>query len=162
MVPARMGFSFTSEQLKRIDQLCARYPTRRAALLPTLWIVQEQEGWVSPEAMTAIAQALAITPADVYEVMTFYSMFQRQPCARHHIQVCRTIGCWLRGAKEVVAHVEQKLGIKAGESTSDGRFKLSVVECLASCGTAPMMQINNDYHENLTPEKIDQILIGLK
>lgn len=157
-----MGFQFTSIQRERIEQLCARYPTRRAALLPVLWIVQEQDGWVSPEAMQAVAEVLAITSADVYEVVTFYTMFQREPCARHHIQVCRTIGCWLRGAKDVVAHVEQRLGIKVGESTRDGRCKLSAVECLASCGTAPMMQINNDYYENLTPEKIDGILAGLK
>lgn len=157
-----MGFTFSSEQRTRIAQLCARYPVPRAALLPVLWMVHEQEGWISAAAMEAVATVLEITPADVYEVVTFYTMFQREPCARHHIQICRTIGCWLRGAKDVVAHVEKRLGIQVGESTRDGRCKLSVVECLASCGTAPMMQINNDYYENLTPEKIDRILARLK
>ena len=157
-----MAFQFTPTQRQRIDRICARYPSRRAAILPVLWMVQEQEGWISAEAMEAVATVLDITPAAVYEVVTFYTMFQRTPCARHHLQVCRTIGCWLRGADRLVEHLQQKLGIKPGEQTADGRCKLSTVECLASCGTAPMMQIGNDYYENLTPEKVDTILEGLK
>lgn len=157
-----MSFSFTDEQKRRIDSICARYPVRRAAVLPVLWLVQEQEGWVSPEAMEAVASVLDISPAAVYEVVTFYTMFERKPCARHHVQVCRTIGCWLRGAKHLSQYLEKKLGIQPGEQTPDGRFKFSEVECLASCGTGPMMQVGNDYHENLTPDKVDQILAELK
>lgn len=157
-----MAFAFTPAQQQRIDQICARYPVRCAAILPVLWMVQLQEGWISPEAMTEVGRVLDCTPAAVYEVVTFYTMFQRAPCARYHLQVCRTIGCWLRGSGRCVAYLEQKLGIKAGEQTSDGRFRLSTVECLASCGSAPMMQIGNDYYENLTPEKVDEILNGLK
>jgi NADH-quinone oxidoreductase E subunit len=157
-----MAFTFTKEQLREIEQRCSRYPTRRAALLPSLWIVHRQEGWISPEAMEAIAEVLEITPADVYEVLTFYTMYERAPCARHHLQVCRTVGCWLRGAKDLVAYLEKKLGIQVGESTPDGRFKLSAVECLASCGTAPMMQVGDDYHEELTKAKVDTLLEGLK
>lgn len=157
-----MEFSFSELQRAQIDALCARYPNRRAALLPVLWIVQEQEGWISPAAQEAVAQALDVTPAAVYEVVTFYTMYQRKPCARNHLQVCRTIGCWLRGAPELTAYLEKKLGIKVGEQTPDGRFQLSEVECLGSCGTAPMMQIGNDYYEDLTPEKVDTILEGCK
>jgi NADH-quinone oxidoreductase subunit E len=157
-----MGFAFTAQQRAEIEKTCTRYPTRRAAILPALWIIQRQEGWVSPEAMEAVASILDITPADVYEVVSFYTMFERKPCARHHLQVCRTIGCWLRGSKGLLAYLEEKLDIKVGESTADGRFKLSAVECLASCGTAPMMQVGDDYHEGLTPEKVDTLLEGLK
>ncbi len=157
-----MAFVFTPEQCDRIESLCARYPTRRAAILPVLWMVQAQDGWISPDAMEAVAAILQITPAAVYEVVTFYSMFERKPCARHHLQVCRTIGCWLRGSQGLVRHLEERLKIKPGESTPDGRFKLSTVECLGSCGTAPMMQIGNDYFENLTPLMVDTLLNELK
>lgn len=158
-----MAFAFTPAQRQEIDRLCARYPTRRAALLPVLWIVQKQDGWVSPEACEAVAQMLDITPAAVLEVLTFYTMYNREPCARHHLQVCRTIGCWLRGAKNLVAYLEQKLDITCGEQTADGRFKLSTVECLASCGTAPMLQVNDErYCEQLTPEKVDRLLEELR
>ncbi|MBI4366853.1 MAG: NADH-quinone oxidoreductase subunit NuoE [Deltaproteobacteria bacterium] len=157
-----MAFAFTPAQREVITALCAQYPARRAAILPVLWIVQRQEGWIAPEAEVAVAEVLDLTPAAVHEVVTFYTMFERRPCARHHLQVCRTIGCWLRGADKLVAYLEQKLGIKAGQQTADGRFKLSTVECLASCGTAPMMQIGDDYFEALTPAKVDAILKELK
>lgn len=157
-----MSFTFTATQRDAIEALCARYPERRAALLPVLWMVQEQEGWISPDAQEATAQVLGITPAAVYEVVTFYTMYQRKPCARNHLQICRTIGCWLRGAKELSAYVQKKLNVKPGEQTPDGRFQLSEVECLGSCGTAPMMQIGNDFYEDLTPQKVDKILEELK
>ncbi|MBI4239235.1 MAG: NADH-quinone oxidoreductase subunit NuoE [Deltaproteobacteria bacterium] len=158
-----MAFQFTPAQRDQIEQLCARYPTRRAALLPVLWIVQAQEGWVSAEAMEAVAQVLDITPAAVYEVVTFYTMYERRPCARHHLQVCRTLSCWLRGAKQLTKYLEGKLGVRVGGQTPDGRFQLSEVECLGSCGTAPMMQVNGrDYYENLTPEQVDKLLDALK
>ncbi len=157
-----MSFAFTSEQLEKIEKICGRYPARRSAMLPVLWMVQRQEGWVSPEAEEAVAAILQVTPAAVHEVVTFYSMFERTPGARHHIQVCRTIGCWLRGAGSLCKYLENKLEIKPGEQSPDGRFKLSQVECLASCGSGPMMQIDDDYYENLTPAKVDAILGRLK
>lgn len=153
-----MTFVFTPEQKRRIEAICSRYPVRRAAVLPVLWMVQEQEGWVSKDAMRAVSEILDISPTAVYEVVTFYTMFEETPCARHHVQVCRTIGCWLRGGKQVTRYIENKLGVKVGQHTPDNRFKLSEVECLGSCGTAPMMQIGNDYFEDLTPDKVDQIL----
>ncbi|MBI2345987.1 MAG: NADH-quinone oxidoreductase subunit NuoE [Deltaproteobacteria bacterium] len=157
-----MAFTFSGPQLEQIETICARYPARRAAILPVLWMVQEQEGWISAEATEAVAKVLDLTPAAVYEVITFYTMFQRKSCARHHLQVCRTLPCWLRGSAKLLAYLEKKLGIKAGEQTADGRFKLSTVECLASCGTAPMMQAGHRYYEELTPEKVDKILEELK
>lgn len=158
-----MAFQFTPAQHEEIERLCARYPTRRAALLPVLWIVQAQEGWVSGEAIEAVAQVLDITPAAVYEVVTFYTMYERRPCARNHLQVCRTLSCWLRGAKQLTKYLEGKLGIRVGEQTPDGRFQLSEVECLGSCGTAPMLQVNGrEYHENLTPAAVDKLLDELK
>lgn len=157
-----MGFAFTPSQRSEIDSLCARYPTRRAALLPVLWIVQRQEGFVSGEAMEEIARVLDITPAAVLEVVTFYSMYQRTHTAKYHLQVCRTIGCWLRGAGKLSKYLQAKLDIAPGEHTADGLFQLSEVECLASCGTAPMCQINDDYYENLTPAKVDALLDELR
>ena len=157
-----MKFEFTKENLEKFEALLGRYPQKKAALLPALWLVQEQQGWVSPESMEYLAHLLDLTPAHIYETATFYTMYNMKPIGRHHIQVCNSICCSLRGSQETVNYLKKKLGIEAGESTADGRFHLSTVECLGSCGTAPMMQVDNDYHEDLTEQKIDQILEKLK
>ncbi len=138
-----------------------RYPEGRqkSALLPLLHIAQaESEGWLSVPVMNSVAEILNLQPIEVYEVASFYSMFQLKPVGKCLIEVCRTSSCWLRGANDIVAHIEQKLGIKNGETTSDGKFTLRTVECLGSCGTAPMLQIGEKYYEDLTFEKVDQIL----
>src|SRR3990167_9628104 len=136
---------------------------RRAAILPVLWLAQEQFGWISPEVMEYVGNLLDLPPVKVYEVVTFYTMFNQKPVGKYHFQVCRTLSCELCGKEEIVEHLKKRLGIKVGETTPDGRFTLSEVECLGSCGTAPMMQVSNqDYHENLTIEKIDQILEKMK
>lgn len=153
-----MAFEFTAENKKKLETLLQRYPQKRAALLPALWLVQEQEGWVSPEAMEYLAPLLDLTPAHIYETATFYTMFDKKPVGRHHIQVCNSVCCWLRGSAETVEFLKKKLGVKAGETTPDKRFHLSCVECLGSCGTAPMMQVGNDYYEDLDEKKIDAIL----
>jgi len=155
-------FEFTKENKKKFDEAVKKYPQKKAALLPALWLVQEQMGWVSPESMEYLAGLLDVTPAYVYETVSFYTMYNRKPIGRHHIQVCDSICCSLREAKGTVEYLKKKLGIHVGETTPDGRFHLSTVECLGSCGTAPMMQVDNDYYENLTEEKIDQILERLK
>ena len=157
-----MSFKFTSENKKKFEDYLKRYPTKKAAMLPALWLVQEQEGWVSPAAMECVAGLLEVAPAAVYEVVTFYTMFNLKPIGRHHIQVCNSVCCCLRSSEATVQYIEKKLEIKRGESTPDGRFHLSAVECLGSCGTAPMMQVGNDYHENLDEKKIDKILESLK
>ncbi|MDP2599479.1 MAG: NADH-quinone oxidoreductase subunit NuoE [Deltaproteobacteria bacterium] len=157
-----MSFEFTKENLEKFEETLKRYPQKRAALLPALWLVQEQQGWISPESMETLAKLLGLTPAYIYETATFYTMYNMKPIGRHHIQVCNSVCCCLRGSEETVGYLKKKLEIEVGESTQDGRFHLSTVECLGSCGTAPMMQIDNDYHEDLTEEKIDQILEKLK
>lgn len=116
---------------------------------------------MSEEAVNYIAERLDLQPIEVYEVVTFYSMYFMENIGKYHLQVCRTLSCMLCGAQELTAHLEKKLGIKPGQVTPDGRFRLSEVECLGSCTTAPVLQINFDYHENLTPEKVDEILEAL-
>ena len=141
-----------------IDSHLAKYPVARSAILPLMFIVQRERGYLDPPGVAYLAKRLALRITDIWEVATFYSMLYTKPVGTYHIQVCKTLSCKIRGAAKITQHCAAKLGIKPGETTDDGRFSLSEVECLGSCGTAPMFQINFDYHENLTPEKIDQIL----
>src|SRR5262245_11320272 len=166
---AQIGVKFTSagkglsdETLKRIDVAIARYPVKQSALLPALCLAQKEQGFVSLEAQTVIAKKLDVSPSFVAGVVSFYTMYHTEPVGRHVIDVCTTVSCWLRGSDGVVGHLEKKLGIRVGETTPDKRFTLRSVECLGSCGTAPMCQINDDYHEDLTHDKIDKILDGMK
>lgn len=145
-----------------IEALAKRYPTGRAALVPALWEVQRAEGMVSSADIADIAGLLAITAAEVREVASFYTMFALTPRGRHHIQVCSGVCCRLRGADDILAHMQGVLGIAVGETTPDGLFTLSTVECLGSCGTAPMMQIDDDYYEDLTIEKVTEIVKKLQ
>ncbi|MBN9230640.1 MAG: NAD(P)H-dependent oxidoreductase subunit E [Legionella sp. 40-6] len=146
--------------IKEIDHWIAKYPAdqRQSAVMSALMIVQEQHGHLTPELMDAVAEYLDMAPISVYEVASFYTMYQREPVGKNSINVCTSISCLLRKSNEVINHLEKKLGIKLGETTADGRFTLRSVECLGACVGAPMMQINKDYHEHLTPESIDQIL----
>ena len=157
-----MALQFSPETLKKFDETVARYPKKEAAMLPVLYLAQQEFGHLGPEAIEYVAKLMEQTPARVHGVVSFYTMYNMKPIGRHHIQVCRTLSCALGGAERITAFIKQKLGIETGQTTSDGRFTLSEVECLASCGTAPMMQINDDYYENLTEEKIDQILGAMK
>ncbi len=153
-----MNFQLTKDRAEQLPEIFSRYPIKKAAILPVLWLVQEQEGWVSEAACSYVSQLLDVSPAHVYDVVSFYTMFNRKKIGKHHLQICNNCCCRLRGADWLVDYVKRKLGINVGESTPDGKFHLSTVECLASCGTAPMMQIDNDYYENLTAEKVDGIL----
>jgi NADH-quinone oxidoreductase E subunit len=157
-----MALEFSSEALKKFEETVARYPKKEAAMLPVLNLAQKEFGLLGPEAIEYVAKLMGQTPARVLGVVSFYTMYNTKPIGRHHIQVCRTLPCALGGAETITAFLKQKLGIEVGQTTPDGRFTLTEVECLASCGTAPMMQINDDYYENLTEEKIDAILAGLK
>jgi NADH-quinone oxidoreductase subunit E len=157
-----MALAFSPEAYKKFEEIVARYPKKEAAMLPVLYLAQEEFGHIVPEAIDYVAQLMGQSPARVYGVVSFYTMFNMKPIGRHHIQVCRTLPCALGGAEKVTGFLRKKLGIDCGQTTPDGRFTLSEVECLASCGTAPMMQINDDYYENLTEEKINEILEGLK
>ncbi|HCO44169.1 MAG TPA: NAD(P)H-dependent oxidoreductase subunit E [Gammaproteobacteria bacterium] len=148
-----------------IDHWVGKFPPerKRSAVLAALREVQhENGGYLTVELMDAVAEYLELAPIDVYEVATFYSMFETKPVGRHSISVCTNISCMLRGADDIVAHLEGKLGIKTGESTPDGKFYLKPEEeCLAGCCGAPMMQVDHVYHEHLTPERVDQILDAL-
>jgi len=157
-----MALEFSPETLKQFEATVARYPKKEAAMLPVLYLAQREFGHLGPEAIEYVAKLMDQAPARVHGVVSFYTMYNMKPIGRHHIQVCRTLPCALRGAEEVTEFLKKKLGIVCGQTTPDGRFTLSEVECLASCGTAPMMQVNDDYHENLTEEKINAILDALK
>ncbi len=149
--------------LREIDNELAKYPPdrRQSALLAALRIAQDEHNWLSEELIEYVAEVIGVPPVRAFEVATFYSMYDLKPVGRHKISVCTNISCMLRGCDEVVAHLQNKLGIGFGETTDDGKFTLKEVECLAACAGAPMMQIGRDYHENLSPEKIDAILQAL-
>lgn len=152
---------FSTESLALVHKIMKRYPEgkQKSALIPVLHLAQaEFGGWLSPKVMDYVASLLSIQPIEVYEVASFYSMFNLKPVGKCLIEVCRTSSCWLLGAEDIVHHIERKLNIKEGETTTDGMFTLKTVECLGSCGTAPMMMVGADFHENLTLEKVDDLL----
>lgn len=146
--------------VEAIDAWIAKYPKdqKQSAVMAALTIAQDEHGYLSNELMEAIAEYLSMPMVAVFEVATFYSMYQRKPCGKNAISVCTNISCKLNGSDEIVHYLEEKLGIKLGQTTEDKRFTLRGVECLGACVGAPMMQVNKDYHEQLTAEKIDQIL----
>ena len=155
--PGKIAFNEANE--KRFQKLLPHYPNREAAMIPALHLALQQFGYVSRDVMAYVAERLEVPLSKVLAVASFYTMLNLEPVGRYHIQVCRTLSCALRGSEEILAHLEKRLGIKVGETTPDGKFTLSTVECLASCGTGPVVQINNDeYVESVTPEKIDAIL----
>ncbi|MGH7231365.1 MAG: NADH-quinone oxidoreductase subunit NuoE [Nitrospiraceae bacterium] len=145
-----------------IEQILSRYPVRRSAILPLLYLAQQEEGYVSEPAMKEIAGILRLTPPQVYEVVTFYTMLNLKPLGKFHLQVCKSLMCALVGSDTLLGWLHARLGIKPGQTTQDRLFTLSTVECLASCGTGPMMQVNDDYYERITEDKLDRILSDLK
>jgi NADH-quinone oxidoreductase subunit E len=157
-----MALEFSPQTYKKFQETIARYPKKEAAMLPVLCLAQREFGYLGEEAIEYIAQLMGQSPARVCGVVSFYTMLNPKPIGRHHIQVCRTLPCALRGAEKVTGFIGKTLGIGVGQTTADGRFTLTEVECLASCGTAPMMQINDDYYENLTDEKVTELLASLK
>jgi NADH-quinone oxidoreductase E subunit len=156
---------FSPEVLAEIEQHIAKYPPerKRSALIPLLLlVVQRERGYVDNAGVNFLARRLEIEVTDVWETATFYSMINLRPVGKYHLQVCKTLSCRIMGEPEITGHICERLGIHAGETTADGKFTVSRVECLGSCGTAPMMQIGFDYHEDLTIEKVDKILDSLK
>lgn len=160
LITAFMEFSVNNKA--KLDEILMRYPTKQAALLPALWLAQKQFGYLSLETLEYVAGLLDISPAHVYGVATFYTMFHLKPVGRHHLQVCRTLSCALMGSENILNHLKRKLNIGENEMTPDGKYSLCTVECLASCGTGPAMMVNEKYHEGLTTKKVDEILAGLK
>lgn len=160
------GIALSAHVREEIDHWVAKFPEgrHRSAIIGALHAAQhENGGYLTPEIMTAVAEYLKLPPIQVFEVASFYSMFETKPVGRHSISVCTNISCMLRGGEDMLAHVEKRLGIKAGQSTPDGKFYLKVEEeCLAACCGAPMLMIDHVYHENLTPQSIDEILEAVK
>jgi len=151
-------FKFTKENEEKFEALLLRYPERASLTLPSLWMVQYQEGWISEEAMVYLADKLETTPMDIQSIASFYTMFNLKPVGTYHIQVCKTLSCKLCGSEEIRSHLQNKLGIKFGETTKDMKFTLTQVECLGACGQAPVMSFNDDYVGDLSIEKIDKML----
>ena len=152
---------FSENNLNKAKEIIARYPQgkQKSALLPVLHLAQEENnGWLSVEAMDYVAELLQLKPIEVYEVATFYSMYNLKPVGKYMFEVCQTGPCMLNGSDDIIAYIEEKLGIKPGETTADGLFTLKTVECLGACGYAPMMQFGKTYREHLTKEKIDRII----
>ncbi len=157
-----MAFKLSEEFKAKADKICARYPRRDAALIPLLLELQKETGYVAEEGMDALAAFLGLPYSRVKAVVTFYTMFNREPSGKYHLQVCRNISCHMAGAEGLLARLSSKLGIAEGETTKDGLFTLSAVECLGACGSAPVMQVNEKYFENLTGEKLDALLDDLR
>jgi NADH-quinone oxidoreductase subunit E len=158
---SKKEIKFSDETYALLQRIIRRYPEgkQKSAILPALHLAQmEFDGWLAPEVMDYVAGILKIKPIEVYEVASFYSMFNLKPVGKCVIEVCRTGPCWLLGAEDLVRHIEKKLNIHAGETTADGMFTLKTVECLAACGTAPVIQCGETYHENMTVEKTDQMM----
>lgn len=153
-----MAFSLSQEKEKVVDELIARYPTKVAACIPVLHLCQEERGWVSPDIIDYVATRLGMSTSEVKGVVTFYTMYHQREVAPNVIWVCRTLSCELRGAKHIQDHLEKRLGCKVGGTSRDGKVTLLGAECLASCGSGPMVQLNDEFRENLTIEEVDRIL----
>jgi NADH-quinone oxidoreductase E subunit len=151
---------FSPALIAEMNEHVAKYPPERSrsALIPLLMLVQRERGWIDNPGVNFLAKFLNLEVTDVWETATFYSMFNLRKVGRHHIQICKTLSCRIMGEPDITGHICSKLGIHPGKTTDDGKFTVSLVECLGSCGTAPMMQIGFDYHEDLTTEKVDKIL----
>lgn len=155
-------FEFDAERNAEFERLVKRYPTRDSMILPALWLTQEQQGWVSAEAIAYIADRIGTYAAKVYEAATFYTMYHLRPMGKYHICICRTLSCWLRDKQDIVDFLAEEIGITPGEVSDDGRFSLEEVECLGHCGTAPVVQINGEFHEEMNVEKMKAVLEGLE
>lgn len=157
-----MSPEFSPQLRQKIDEIISHYPKKEVALLPILQLIQQEFGFISSENERGVAKILGIPPVRVREVVSFYTMLYRMPLGRYHIQVCSNLSCTLLGGKDLLSHLEEKLGIKPGETTADGKFSISTVECLGACEQAPCMMVNFDYFGNLSEERVDEIMARLK
>jgi NADH-quinone oxidoreductase subunit E len=154
--------AFPPDAQKRFDELLTRYPNKEAVLLPALHLVQETWGWISPEAVHYIGELLDLSPATVFGVVSFYDMYDQKPVGKYRLRVCTNLSCMVTNAYDIYEHLCDKLKVNPGENTKDGLYTVVEVECLGSCGTAPVVQVNNDYHESMSVEKMDALLEKLK
>jgi len=157
-----MSQSLSEKSLQRIEELKKRYQHPQSVLLEALWLWQEEHGWISTEGMNVIASLLNVPPHEVYGVVTFYTMYNTKPVGRHKLEVCTNVSCMLRNCEGILKHISDTLQIDVGATSPDNRYTLVEAECLGSCGTAPMMQVGDEYYENLDAEKVDKILEELK
>ncbi len=156
-------FQLTEEGLKKVQTELSRYESRQSAIIPALYIAQsENNGFITDEIIEYLSKVMDLPASRINEVFKFYTMFNQQPVGRYHVQICNNISCVLNGSRELTDHVLESLGCKINDISLDGKFCVSSVECLGACGMAPMMQVNDDYHENLTPDKAVAILKGMK
>ncbi len=153
---------FPEETKKRFEWILTRYPNKEAALLPTLHLVQETWGYISPEAVLYVSELLDLSPATVFGVVSFYDMYDQKPVGKYRLRVCTNLSCMVSNAYDIYEHLCDRLQVNPHETTKDGRFTVLEVECLGSCGTAPVVQVNNDYHENMNVERMDALLEKLK
>jgi NADH-quinone oxidoreductase subunit E len=154
--------AFPPDAKARFEYILTRYPTTEAALLPTLHLAQEVWGWISPEVVHYVGDLLNLSPATVFGVVSFYNMYNQKPVGKYHLQVCTNLSCMVNRAYDIYDGLCEKLAIAPGETTKDGKYTVVEVECLGSCGTAPVVQVNNDYHENMSVEKMETLLTQLK
>lgn len=157
-----MEFKFTPENIERINKEIQKYPEKKAAVMAALYIAQEQNGFISTDVMKEVAYLLDTTAEEVLGVVTFYTMYHQKQMGKFHIQVCTNVSCMLRGGYDILKQVKDKLGIDDMGVTEDGLFSIEEVECMGSCGTAPMIAVNEDYYENLTKEKVEELINSLK
>jgi NADH-quinone oxidoreductase subunit E len=157
-----MAKLLSQQFLTKMKKLEPRYPTKVALMLPALHAAQDEYGWLPQEILNEVAEYIGCQPAQVRAVASFYTMFNLKPVGKYHLKICTNVACMLRGSDEIMSHCKKRFGVQKGETTSDRRFTLSEEECLGSCGTAPMMLMNGKYYENLTREKMDQLLDGLE
>lgn len=154
---------FNEEELKKVEDIKSRYPDSQAALLPVLWMVQEKEGWISEDSMRYVGDLLQVSYEHILGVVTFYTMFNKKPRGKYHLQICTNVSCMLRGGYDLFKLASNKLGIKNNETTPDNMFTIEEVECLGSCGTAPIIQVNNkEYYENLTVDSFEKLIDDFK
>lgn len=156
------GFALSPASLARIDDLAVRYPTKASALMPCLWVIMDELGWVPPGGVDLLVARLGVTHARVNEVLSFYTMYRDTPQARHTLQVCHNISCHIMGARPLIGHLEERLGVKLGGRTADGMFQLEGVECLGACGMGPCLQLGKHLYENVTPARADALLDSLR
>ena len=153
---------FSAARKQRFDHLLTRYPTKEAALLPTLHLAQEEWGWISPEVVLYVGRLLDLPPSKVFGVVSFYNMYNQHKVGKYHVQVCTNLSCMVRNAYDIYEHCLDKYGVAPGETSKDGLVTVVEVECLGSCGTAPVVQVNNDYHENMSVDSMDALIQKLK
>lgn len=153
---------FSEEALRKYNKILSRYPEKRAAIIPVLALAQREFGWISQEVSDYVGELMGYPPADVLSVATFYTLLRKKPVGKYHLEICRNVSCWLKGATACMKETEQVLGVRAQQITPDGMFSWDFTECLASCGTAPAMQVGDRYFENITPEQMGEIIEALR